>query len=537
MSKVNKVVLGLIFMVFFFSTFAQEPGDVCSQAGPLCADAPITFPAGVNTPNAESGPNYGCLSSQPNPAWYYIRIDQTGDIEFTLQPTPQNDIDFALWGPYTDLSNACDNLTADCDGLFNPCINFPSGNLVDCSFDAQATETVSIPNGQVGEYYILLITNFSNDPTEISIELTGGTGGTDCSEVVLCQLDLDAGIDTTICYGDSITLTGQYSNEEGNVTYQWSSDPVQAINDLDDTTSLTPVFNPSASYGDVEFTLTAIDDGPTEGPCEVSQSVTISVIDLVIDSLTQIESECGLSTGQVQAFISGFSQNTSFEWRGPGAQSTDFVNDTIWENIPSGWYYFTIQEEDCSFMDSILVQEEEAPSASISASPEGGNVPVTITFTNNSQDGESYSWDFGNGDGNVVSDLSSQEVTYTEEGDYEITLVATAGGCSDTTTTIVNITDFAPLIYDLPNIFTPNGDQVNDLFTINAQNAVSLEMVILNRWGNVVFESKEDLNPSWNGKVDNMGSDVGPGTYFYKFIITGEDGVSKEEHGAVQLLR
>jgi gliding motility-associated-like protein len=94
---------------------------------------------------------------------------------------------------------------------------------------------------------------------------------------------------------------------------------------------------------------------------------------------------------------------------------------------------------------------------------------------------------------------------------------------------------FLPLLYDMPNIFTPNGDNINDFFTINPENAIELDMVIVNRWGNVVFESN-DVNAVWNGRNRNDGAMCSPGTYFYKFRIVGMDGEEKTEHGFVQLV-
>lgn len=92
-----------------------------------------------------------------------------------------------------------------------------------------------------------------------------------------------------------------------------------------------------------------------------------------------------------------------------------------------------------------------------------------------------------------------------------------------------------PVIYDMPNIFTPNGDGENDYFTINAKNASALQVVILNRWGNVMFESN-DVNFKWDGKTKS-GADVDDGTYFYEFTITDHSRNEKKEHGFVQVVR
>ena len=88
---------------------------------------------------------------------------------------------------------------------------------------------------------------------------------------------------------------------------------------------------------------------------------------------------------------------------------------------------------------------------------------------------------------------------------------------------------------EAPNVFSPNGDNSNDLFFLNTTNATSIELVILNRWGNVVFEST-GLNPAWNGKTGN-GVLCDEGVYFYKYLVKGFNDQELEGHGFVQLFR
>jgi len=151
----------LLCLCFAFSAIGQ--GNMCAEAEEFCPSSngdDVTFPAGVNSGNAEPGNDYGCLFTFPNPAWYYIQIGQPGSITIQLTNSNNEDIDFALWGPFPDLNIANDN----CGSLPNP---------TDCSYSGSANETVMIPDSDPGEIYILLITNFSNDPTDIFGEATG----------------------------------------------------------------------------------------------------------------------------------------------------------------------------------------------------------------------------------------------------------------------------------------------------------------------------------------------------------------------------
>ncbi len=84
--------------------------------------------------------------------------------------------------------------------------------------------------------------------------------------------------------------------------------------------------------------------------------------------------------------------------------------------------------------------------------------------------------------------------------------------------------------FSFPNVITVNGDGINDLFEI--QNLPeNTEVIILNRWGNVVFSSSNYQN-NWDGK-DNSGKELVDGVYTYKF--TTESG--KAGHGFVHLIR
>lgn len=70
-------------------------------------------------------------------------------------------------------------------------------------------------------------------------------------------------------------------------------------------------------------------------------------------------------------------------------------------------------------------------------------------------------------------------------------------------------------IYKLPNVFTPDGDQINDFFIPFPYNFVEkINLKIFNRWGNKVFET-EDPNINWDGKNKFSGEECSPGVYFY----------------------
>jgi len=164
----KKLVLLIIILGFTITSFGQA--GTCEQSDPFCTSNIYTFPAGVNTGTAQQGPYYGCLQTRPNPAWYHMKIAIEGSINIFMYTTPAKDIDFICWGPFNDPVAPCaSSLTAS--------------KVVDCSYSPSTTEMCNIPYGQVGEYYILLITNYSNQACNITFEKQSGTGETDCTIV------------------------------------------------------------------------------------------------------------------------------------------------------------------------------------------------------------------------------------------------------------------------------------------------------------------------------------------------------------------
>lgn len=92
--------------------------------------------------------------------------------------------------------------------------------------------------------------------------------------------------------------------------------------------------------------------------------------------------------------------------------------------------------------------------------------------------------------------------------------------------------------YDIfiPNVFTPNGDNKNDLFKINIKNYKNFKINIYNRWGGDVFESNDPLI-SWDGKINNTQENANDGVYYY--ILTNLDKLNqtKKHKGYLTLIR
>jgi gliding motility-associated-like protein len=96
---------------------------------------------------------------------------------------------------------------------------------------------------------------------------------------------------------------------------------------------------------------------------------------------------------------------------------------------------------------------------------------------------------------------------------------------------IVITQNFSALI---PTAFSPNNDGLNDVFAVKGKFIQTLKLQIYNRWGQVIFESKNP-NEGWNGKINGQEAPVG--TYIYSVIAQDLNGNSIQRKGSVTLIK
>jgi gliding motility-associated-like protein len=137
--------------------------------------------------------------------------------------------------------------------------------------------------------------------------------------------------------------------------------------------------------------------------------------------------------------------------------------------------------------------------------------------------------------GTLFDTTANPIVTFTDFGTYYFRLVARQGRCEDTTL-IGPYTVRDSRYFLVPNAFTPNGDNLNDLFEFTARGVAQLTVQIYDRWGRLVYDYV-GLNPAWNGR-DKEGNDLPEGVYVYKINALLVDGLEiKDDAGTVSLIR
>lgn len=100
---------------------------------------------------------------------------------------------------------------------------------------------------------------------------------------------------------------------------------------------------------------------------------------------------------------------------------------------------------------------------------------------------------------------------------------------------LVSSVSFSQDHVEIPNIFTPNQDGINDFFQIRTEGYSTLKCTIFNRHGGVVYVFY-GLNGTWDG-VSHAGMECKDGTYFVVLELTTESGEVKTFQGDLQLIR
>lgn len=255
--------------------------------------------------------------------------------------------------------------------------------------------------------------------------------------------------------------------------------------------------------------------------------------------------------GVVFASAAGGTPDYDYEWT--NLETGDVTDNTTWGGLNPGDYRITVVDENgCVLTDEITVDSLNPIADFDLTSPQfttdyEGTATVDVHFVNTSSNfaipddpeaDTAFFWYFGMGGSPVFSDDLFEEfdVSYSQAGTYTVCLsVSNKNGCTDST--CVDIVVYDPFLFTPVNVFTPNGDGNNDVFTFSeyAQSVGNFNCVILNRWGVVVAELNE-IEAVWNGDLPG-GAPAADGIYFYKYSGESHDGNTFEGQGNLHLMR
>ena len=164
-----------------------------------------------------------------------------------------------------------------------------------------------------------------------------------------------------------------------------------------------------------------------------------------------------------------------------------------------------------------------------------------VQFSSIVNDTVDYEWNFGDPDSGIenYSNEANPSHRFEAPGTYTIQLIVKAGDTCTDTLRKENYIEFRPdtqtedIIY-IPNAFTPNGDDINDVFYIRGEQIENLELSIYNQWGELVF-STDSVQEGWDGTRNRRL--VQNGTYSYTAKIDMLSGHSEYRTGHISVIR
>lgn len=365
------------------------------------------------------------------------------------------------------------------------------------------------------------------------------------------ELAIDLIVDQPLCYGDptgyaEVDTVYNYTGSYSNVAYFWNPNP-------SGNQGIGATF--SNHMGPGTYALTIND----ENGCSKVFDFTITYPDLLY--FTEIgyhPAHCRMfyyqsGNGVVYAAAAGGTPDYDYLWTNNTTGQT--TTNTTWGGLNPGNYTITVTDEVGCILTQVVELDSVSPIADFDISSAQflnpgvyeGTAIVCVEFTNTSQyfsndqdpnTDTTFFWNMNTPDGGwqITHDFNEVfDTCYENAGVYPVCLVAlNKNGCSDTA--CVDMIIFDPLEFKPVNVFSPNGDGANDVFTFNnwAQAVATFECTIVNRWG-VVVATMDDITDEWDG-LDLNGDPCTDGIYFYTYSGVATNGTVFSGQGFVHIV-
>lgn len=163
-----------------------------------------------------------------------------------------------------------------------------------------------------------------------------------------------------------------------------------------------------------------------------------------------------------------------------------------------------------------------------------GSAPLEILFKSNGNEpvANYYNWTITAGDELLLSRTDATHTyTFLKAGTYLVKVRAENAHCSYTDSITIKVSESA---INAPNVFSPNGDGINDEFRVAYKSIIEFQCIIYNRWGSKIYEWS-DIQKGWDGTLN--GKPVHEGAYFYVIRARGSDDIVYNLKGDINLLR
>ncbi|PWE01469.1 hypothetical protein DDZ16_01850 [Marinilabilia rubra] len=359
--------------------------------------------------------------------------------------------------------------------------------------------------------------------------------------------------DVVFCFPSTSTMTIRHENASAGAVYSWyryDEENNSWSNPLTESSAQLTVLSPGG------YRVVVQDGGrETEERCWVynSQAIRSVSLQVVYDDCYGVDLEASVDRVPLVYYdpLDGtegtVDYNLTYSWKTTPAGDEQHIGNPVsfdapYENVSYGVTVadrFGNTAEGSIDYSAIAVKAEfEVENLKDTIQHERhseteGSAPIEIRFLDQSSGKVSaWQWTFGDAGQSVQQ---NPLFVFSEAGTDSVTLrvVNRQSLCEDLSEPFIVVVRESEL--EVPNVFTPNGDGVNDEFRVAYKSIKNFNMVVYSRWGRKVFESS-DPERGWDGKV---GGKIGaPGVYFYNISAQGyNEGESYSKKGAVHLIR
>ena len=450
-------------------------------------------------------------------------IGQIEDYLITVYPSPQmenTDIEICSGENTNILLNA--NITSTYEWYANPTMNvynetsFPIQNdilindyLISTTMDPQTVDYLVTPTSQT----------------------FGCVGPESIITVIVNPLPLVdfSVLNMSLCDMQPVNFQ---NNSQGFLDFSW--------NFGDNDSSF--LINPSHIYSAVGTYIVELNGTDQLTGCSNSIESSLIISETPHSSFNYSDS---LGCGNLDVIFSADSLNPnwSYSWNFGDGQTSQQWGVSGYQFMQSGCYDISLTLTSNNGCSSILTETNaicviDNPVASFNVNNQViSTLEPIVAFNNTSYDATSYLWQFGDNTTSIVENPIHEYPA--DPALYEVLLIASNNiGCVDTA--IMTILLYQELEIYVPNTFTPNDDEYNQVFLpvlTDGFKESSYVLYIFNRWGELIFES-HDHKIGWDGTYGGQLFDCQTGTYTWKISVEVlQTGERKLFHGHVNLIK
>ncbi|SIR26173.1 SBBP repeat-containing protein [Pontibacter lucknowensis] len=266
--------------------------------------------------------------------------------------------------------------------------------------------------------------------------------------------------------------------------------------------AIGPTFNTPAINSTTHYYVSLVNGTG----CESNRTLVTATIDPALNVQAGSDAELCIGGGDVQ--LTGFSP-AGGTWSGTGVSKAGVFSPSL-AGAGTHTLTYTFDNGHCAGYSTKVMQVTPIPAIQAGFEPvecgtaesPSGLAPLQVKFTNSTSGATAYLWEFGDG---TTSQEAAPGHTYNTIGNYDVYLTTFYGNnCSNrqqvTTVQVERRKENA-------NVFTPNGDGLNDYFVLNVS-CLPLDLKVFDRWGKLVFE-QADYRQNWDGGNQRSG------IYFY----------------------